>query len=98
MQSAFESWIGHTVVVQMVLGQIKLSLRGELLEEQMDTLLMRPQFGPNLEICKTNVLAIEEMNARFGGRLLVPRWKRAPFYDTVVLEHPPRRLKRLRTK
>ena len=86
MQGAFEFWIGHSVLVQLTLGQIKLSLRGEVLKEQNETLLMRPQFGPDLEICKTKVLAIEEMNTRLGGRSLVPRRKRVPFY--LVLERP----------
>jgi len=64
MESAFESWIGHPVVVQVALGQMKLSLRGKVLEEQVETLLLRPLLGPDFQICKANVLAIEEMNAR----------------------------------
>lgn len=67
MESAFQSWIGHPVVVRVALGHIKLSLRGRVLKEQPETLLMRPQFGPDLEICKTKVLAIEEVVARPTG-------------------------------
>jgi hypothetical protein len=61
MQSAFESWIGQQVVVQLAFGQIKVSLRGMLLRDQTETLLMRPQAGSDIEIAKTRVLAIEEV-------------------------------------
>jgi len=67
MESAFQSWIGHRVVVRVSLGHIKLSLRGRVIKERSETLLMRPQFGPDLEICKTKVLAIEEVGARPSG-------------------------------
>ena len=60
MKSAFESWIGQEVVVQLTAGRIKLSLRGTLLKEQNETLLVRPAAGYEVEIPKTNVLAIEE--------------------------------------
>jgi len=61
MQNAFEWWIGQQVVVQLAFGQIKVSLRGMLLRDQTDTLLMRPEVGSDIEIAKTRVLAIEEM-------------------------------------
>ena len=63
MESAFASWIGQRVIVRLALGNTRLSLRGIVLEEQADSLLMRAQYGPDLRICKTTVLAIEE-----GGR------------------------------
>jgi hypothetical protein len=61
MQNAFESWIGQHVVVQLAFGQIKVSLRGMLLRDQTETLLMRPEAGSDVEIAKTGVLAIEEV-------------------------------------
>jgi hypothetical protein len=63
MQSAFESWIGQQVVVQLGFGQNKVSVRGVLLRDQMETLLMRPEAGADIEIAKTKVLAIEQRNA-----------------------------------
>ena len=68
MESAFQSWIGHPVVVRLALGQIKLSLCGRVLKEQPETLLMRPQYGPDLEISKSKVLAIEQVASKTGGR------------------------------
>ncbi len=61
MESAFESWIGQAVVVQLTLGRIKLTLRGTMLKDRGETLLVRPDAGSEVEIPKTNVLAIEEV-------------------------------------
>jgi len=60
MESAFEPWIGQAVVVQLTLGRIKLSLRGTLLRDRSETLLVRPEAGSDVEIPKAKVLAIEE--------------------------------------
>lgn len=69
MQSAFESWVGQHVVVRLTLGKTKVSLRGILLKEGPETLLMGPEFGSELEIPKKIILAIEEVGA---ARLPVP--------------------------
>lgn len=61
MQNAFEWWIGQQVVVQIAFGQIKVSLRGMLLQNQTETLLIRPEAGSDVEIAKTRILAIEEV-------------------------------------
>ena len=60
MKNAFEPWIGQVVVVQLTLGRIKLSLRGTLLKDRNETLLVRPEVGSDVEVPKTDVLAIEE--------------------------------------
>jgi len=60
MTSAFEPWIGQAVVMQLTLGQIRLSLRGTLLMDRSETLLVRPEGGADVEIPKAKVLAIEE--------------------------------------
>jgi hypothetical protein len=64
MKSAFEPWIGRAVVVQLTLGRIKLSLRGTLLKDRNETLLVRPEVGSDVEVPKTDVLAIEEAGRR----------------------------------
>lgn len=60
MKNAFEPWIGQAVVLRLTLGRIKLSLRGTLLKDRSETLLVRPEAGSDVEIPKTKVLAIEE--------------------------------------
>ncbi len=64
MQNAFEWSIGQEVVVQLAFGQVKVSLRGVLLRDQTETLLMRLEAGPDIEIAKTRILAIEEVGRR----------------------------------
>jgi hypothetical protein len=61
MQNAFDWWIGQQVVVQLAFGHVKVSLRGMLLRDQTETLLMRPEIGFDIEIAKTRILAIEEV-------------------------------------
>lgn len=63
MQSAFESWVGQHVLVRLTFGKSKLSLRGVLLKDRTETLLMGPEFGSELEIPKKMILAIEEVGA-----------------------------------
>ena len=67
MRDAFESWVGQEVIVKLVFGLIKVSLRGVLLRDLTETLLLRPEAGPNLEIAKTKVLAIEEVERSHDG-------------------------------
>jgi len=74
MNSAFEPWIGRAVVMQLTLGRIKLRLRGTLLKDRSETLLVRPEAGSDVEIPKTNVLAIEEAR------------RRCPIYHTLPFE------------
>ncbi|HTQ61046.1 MAG TPA: hypothetical protein VMI32_12515 [Candidatus Solibacter sp.] len=73
MKNAFEPWVGQVVLVQVTLGRIKLSLRGTLLKDRPETLLMKPEAGSEVEIAKTNVLAIEEAGRRCTA------WQPLPF-------------------
>ena len=72
MQSAFESWVGRHVVVRLTLGKTKVSLRGILLKDLTETLLMGPEFGSELEIPKKVILAIEEVSAARPPVLFAP--------------------------
>jgi hypothetical protein len=63
MNSAFDFWIGEHVVVKLDLGQIKTSVRGSILEERADTIMIRIFDGTEIEIYKTMVLAVEEGKA-----------------------------------
>jgi hypothetical protein len=51
------------VVVKLDLGQIKTSVRGSILEERADTIMIRIFDGTEIEIYKTMVLAVEEGKA-----------------------------------
>jgi hypothetical protein len=60
MPSAFATWIGQPVVLQVALGDIRVPLRGKLLNEGCDTLRMRIGDGWDVDIYKTMVMAVEE--------------------------------------
>jgi hypothetical protein len=51
------------VVVKLDLGQIKTNVRGSILEERTDTIMIRIFDGTEVEIYKTMVLAVEEGKA-----------------------------------
>lgn len=60
MQDAFKAWIGHPVVLQVALGDIRVPLRGKLLKDGSDTVRMRIGDGWDVDIYKTMILAVEE--------------------------------------
>jgi hypothetical protein len=60
MESAFKAWIGHPVVLQVALGDIKVPLRGKLLKDGSDTVRMRIGEGWDVDIYKTMIVAVEE--------------------------------------
>jgi hypothetical protein len=60
VDTAFGSWVGQSVVLQLALGETKLSARGMLLKNRAEHLLVQLESGPEIEIPKAWVLAIEE--------------------------------------
>jgi hypothetical protein len=60
MKSGYEAWIGVPVVLQVVLGDSKVPLRGKLLKESVDTVRMRIGDGWDVDIYKAMILAVEE--------------------------------------
>ena len=53
MDTAYKPWIGHAVVLQVALGDIKVPLRGRLLKDGGETLRMRIGEGWDVDIYKT---------------------------------------------
>jgi len=60
LDSAYQPWIGHAVVLQVALGDIKVPLRGRILRDGGETLRMRIGDGWDIDIYKTMVLAVEQ--------------------------------------
>jgi hypothetical protein len=60
MESAFAAWIGHPVILQVALGDIKVPLRGKLRQDSGETLRMRIGQGWDVDIYKAMVVAVEE--------------------------------------
>lgn len=67
MEARYNAWLGHAVVLQVALGDIKVPLRGRLLKEGGDTIRMRIGEGWDVDIYKTMILAVEE-----DGMALIP--------------------------
>jgi hypothetical protein len=60
MDSAYATWIGQSVVLQVALGDIKVPLRGTLLKDGGATIRMRIGDGWDVDIYKTMILAVEQ--------------------------------------
>jgi len=60
MDSAYASWIGQSVVLQVALGDIKVPLRGKLLKDGVETVRMRIGDGWDVDIYKAMILAVEQ--------------------------------------
>lgn len=60
MDTAYQPWIGESVVLQVALGDIKVPLRGKLLKDGGETIRMRVGEGWDIDIYKTMVLAVEQ--------------------------------------
>jgi len=60
MESAYATWIGQPVVLQVALGDIKVPLRGTLLKDGAETVRMRIGEGWDVDIYKTMILAVEQ--------------------------------------
>jgi hypothetical protein len=60
MDSAFKSWVGHPVVLQVAVGDIKVPLRGKLLKVGDKNVRMRIGEGWDVDIYKAMIMAVEE--------------------------------------
>jgi hypothetical protein len=67
MQTGFNGWLGHSVVLQVALGDIKVPLRGKLLKENGETVRMRIGEGWDVDIYKAMILGVEE-----DGMAMIP--------------------------
>jgi hypothetical protein len=60
MKSAYATWVGQAVVLQVALGDIKVPLRGTLLKDGAETVRMRIGEGWDVDIFKSMILAVEQ--------------------------------------
>ncbi len=60
MNTGYTNWLGHAVVLQVELGDIKVPLRGKLLKENQETVRMRIGEGWDVDIYKAMILKVEE--------------------------------------
>ena len=60
MNTGYTNWLGHAVVLQVEVGDIKVPLRGKLLKENRETVRMRVGEGWDIDIYKAMILGVEE--------------------------------------
>jgi hypothetical protein len=60
MMDAFHPWVGRAVVLQVALGDIKVTLRGKLLKDGNDTVRVRIGDGWDVDIYKAMIMAVEQ--------------------------------------
>jgi hypothetical protein len=60
MEKGYSVWLGHSVILQVALGDIRVPLRGKLLKENGETVRMRIGEGWDVDIYKTMILGVEE--------------------------------------
>ena len=60
MDTAYRAWMGHSVVLQVALGDIKVPLRGRLLKDGGETVRVRIGECWDVDIYKAMILAVEE--------------------------------------
>jgi hypothetical protein len=60
MEIGYHGWMGHSVVLQVALGDIRVPLRGKLLKENSDSVRLRIGEGWDVDIYKAMIQAVEE--------------------------------------
>jgi hypothetical protein len=59
MENAYKAWVGQSVLLQVVLGDIKVPLRGTLLKNGSETIRMRIGEGWDVDIYKSMIMTVE---------------------------------------
>src|SRR4029077_126285 len=60
MEIGYNGWMGHSVVLHVALGDIRVPLRGKLLKENSDSVRLRIGEGWDVDIYKAMIQAVEE--------------------------------------
>ena len=60
MQSAYGSWVGQAVVLQVAASDLRVPLRGLIVGESDDAVRLRIGENWDVDIYKTMILAVEE--------------------------------------
>jgi len=62
MQSAYASWVGQAVVLQVAAGDLRVPLRGVIVGESDGAVRFRIGEGWDIDIYKPMILAVEQDN------------------------------------
>jgi len=62
MESAFASWVGQAVILQVEAGEMRVPLRGTIVGESADAVRFRISDGWDVDIYKAMVRGVQEDN------------------------------------
>jgi hypothetical protein len=62
MEGGYELWMGQSVVLQVVTGNLRVPLRGRLLSETHEAVRLRIADSWDVDIFKSMVIAVEHDN------------------------------------
>jgi hypothetical protein len=62
MQGGYEVWMGQSVILRVVTGELRVPLRGRLLSETSEVVRLRIADSWDVDIFKTMVVAVEHDN------------------------------------
>ena len=62
MPSAYASWVGQAVVLQVATEDLRVPLRGVIIGESDGTVRFRIEEGMDIDIYKPMILAVEQDN------------------------------------
>jgi hypothetical protein len=60
MQSAYAVWIGQPVILQLAAADLRVPLRGMILDETDDFIRFRVEQAWDIDIYKSMILAVEQ--------------------------------------
>jgi hypothetical protein len=62
MPSAYTTWLGQSVILQVAAGELRVPLRGVIVGESDATIRFRVGDGWDIDVYKPMILAVEEDN------------------------------------
>lgn len=62
LEGGYEVWMGQTVILRVVAGNLRVPLRGRLLSENSEVVRLRIADSWDVDIFKTMVVAVEHDN------------------------------------
>jgi hypothetical protein len=62
MQSAYEVWMGQTVVLRVAAGDVRVPLRGRMVAETKEVIRLRIADSWDVDIFKSMILGVEHDN------------------------------------
>ncbi|HLX00116.1 MAG TPA: hypothetical protein VKR82_15860 [Candidatus Acidoferrales bacterium] len=74
MQTMYESWINKPVVLQVVIADVLVDLRGTLAGESATTIRLRIDGHWDFDVSKDVIVSVEHDFPHYSGQVLAPAY------------------------